>query len=163
MFQKLIPNRNINRRINKGIKMKRRKIFCLFLVFTMLLGQYSAFAVDNKDSDDVMPAYVHIAMMAGRLTIGNTGKAHCGADVDLDKGYNVDVTMELLKYDDGDWNSIKSWTTSGSGPRGVVFDQDYWLNDADMYKVKVTAYVTDANGKYVESPSCYSVICKYTK
>lgn len=149
--------------------MRRMKkvVLCTALVLGTLFSQTAVFAVNinsaTEQQEMATPRYKHVAMMAGTLSITSAGQANCGANVALDRGYNVKVTMELQKYDSGDWNTLKSWSKSGSGPMGADLSESYKLSSSDMYQVKVTAYVTDSNGNYVESPVCYSVVREYNK
>ena len=73
---------------------------------------------------------------------------------------NVKLTIELLKMENYSWKSIKSWVHTGSGVVGVNESETYWV-DHGTYTTKITAYVTDSNGNYIESPSTTSVIKEY--
>lgn len=141
--------------------MKKRLIS--FLVILSIIFSFNiSFAADISDNDvsPVEPRYVQIMNLSATLNISNLGCATCTGTVSVRPGYNVRLTIELLELVDGKWSSVTSWVHSGSGVAGVSKSETYWVNRG-TYMVEANAYVTDANGKYIESPSAFSIIKEY--
>lgn len=140
----------------------KKRLFCSFAVLCVLLCSNFALATDlsTKQNEQIELRYVKILNMSSHLNISSLGYASCSGMVTLRPGYNVEATIELLKLENGRWNSIKSWVHSGSDAEGVDVVEGYWVGRG-TYMVETTAYVTDSNGKYIESPSATSVIREY--
>lgn len=140
----------------------RKRLFCVFAILCMIFNVSFAYATDisTTQPDQVSPRYVKVDAMSAHLNISSLGYATCSGMVSLRNGYNVEATIDLLKLENGRWNSIKSWVHTGSGIEGVDAIEGYWVGRG-TYMVETTAYVTDSNGKYVESPSVTSVIREY--
>lgn len=140
----------------------KKRLFCLFVVLCTMLGSNLGVAADFStiQNDPINSKYVKVNVMSSGLSISSLGYATCSGMVSLREGYHVEATIDLLKLENGRWNSIKSWVHSGSGIEGVDVSEGYWVGRG-TYMVETTAYVTDSNGKYIESPSATSVIREY--
>ena len=140
----------------------KKRLLSIIAVLCLVFNFSSAFAADltTAPEQDIDSRYVKIAAMSSHLNISSLGCATCSGMVTLRPGYNVKATIDLLKLENGKWNSIKSWVHYGSGLDGVDVSETYWVGSG-MYMVETTAYVTDSNGDYVESPSVTSVIKEY--
>lgn len=140
----------------------QKRLCCVFMVVCMAFCSNFAFAADLStiQGEQVDLKYVKVNAMSAGLSMSRFGCATCSGMVTLRPGYYADVTIELLKLENGRWNSIKSWSGSGAGIEGIDISGTYWV-DRGTYMTKTSAYVTDSSGNYVESPSVTSVIKEY--
>lgn len=140
----------------------KKKLLCFLSIFCIVFSSNIVLAADvtTKEDGDIELMYEQVMNMSARLNISNLGLATCSGTVSVRPGYNVKVTIDLLKLENYSWTSIKSWVHNGSGVIGVNESETYWV-DHGTYMTEVTAYVTDSSGKYIESPSVTSVIREY--
>lgn len=140
----------------------KKRLISFLVVLSIVFSFNISFAADISDNDvsPIEPLYVQVMNLSSTLNISNLGCATCTGTVSVRPGYNVKATIELLQLVDGSWDSITSWVHTGSGVAGVSKSETYWVNHG-LYMVKTTAYVTDSNGKYIESPSATSLIREY--
>ena len=140
----------------------KKRILTIFAVFCFVLNLNIAMAanVSTKDDSDIELMYEQVMNMSAKLNISSYGQATCTGTVSVRPGYNVRLTIELLKMENNSQTSIKSWVHTGSGVLGVNESETYWV-DHGTYTTKITAYVTDSNGNYVESPTATSLIKEY--
>ncbi|WOC75569.1 hypothetical protein RX717_00815 [Intestinibacillus sp. NTUH-41-i26] len=140
----------------------KKRLLCIFAILSMILSSNFAFAVDvsTKEDSDIELMYEQVMNMSAGLSISSFGQATCSGFASVHPGYNIRMTIELLKMENYSWKSIKSWVHTGSGVVGVNASDTYWV-DHGTYTTKITVYVTDSNGNYIESPSTTSVIKEY--
>lgn len=140
----------------------KKKLLSLCAVFCIVLSYNSAFAsnISTKADSDVELMYVQVMNMSAGLNISSFGQATCSGAVSVRPGYNVSLTINLLKFENNSWTTIKSWIHTGSGVVGVNESETYWV-DHGTYMTEIVAYVTDSSGKYIESPSATSLIREY--
>lgn len=143
----------------------KKRIVCILLAMCCFAGSCVVGAVDLPTRKENVTTYAtsrykKLAMISAGLDISKSGYATCTSDATLARGYDVELTIDLLEFDNGKWNSIKSWTTTGSGILGASLDKSYWVAKG-TYKVKATAVVTDANGNYIETATLDSTIEEY--
>lgn len=103
----------------------------------------------------VEPRYTGVTQISSTLNISNSGAASCSGKVKLRNGYTADLTVELKQ----DGETIKTWTSSGSGT--VTAGGTYYVMSGHDYIVTTTATVYDSNNKLVESPSTDSLKSSY--
>ena len=136
-----------------------KKILCILMTFCMISCSALAINADTspiyEESGDAR--FEKITSMSAGLNISDTGYARCTGTVFLRPGYNVQATITLSELVDGQWEYVHSWTATGSGPAGVNESNGWWV-DHGTYIVEVTAYVTDASGNYIESPTVQSYV-----
>ena len=104
------------------------------------------------------PRYIALSNFYVELSISNLGYAHCEGSAVVTIGYTADVTLELQQKDGSTWDTVKTWTDSGSA---VSFEKGYFVEDGFDYRLKITAKVYNKNGKLIESPAAYSNVCSY--
>lgn len=131
-------------------------LLSLALVFSVLAP--ATFAADAEDTPQ--PFYVRIATFNIDFDIASDGKSTCYSKVT--SAYltdTVDVTMELQRVNNGDWETVKTWT--GSGTRQVSLDKIWYVLSGYTYQLCITAEVYDANGNLKETETEYSTLIKY--
>ena len=140
----------------------KKKFLCLMVIFCLMFSSNIAFAGDlsSKEDSDVELLYEQVMNMSAKLNISSLGQATCTGTVSVRPGYNVSLTINLLKFENNSWTTIKSWIHTGSGVAGVNESETYWV-DHGTYMTEIVAYVTDSSGKYIESPSATSLIREY--
>lgn len=140
----------------------KKNFLCFLTIFCLLSSSTTAFAANLSEAytTDAEQRFVQILNMSAGLSISSLGKATCGGEVSVRPGYNVSLTINLLKLENNSWTTIKSWIHTGSGVAGVNESETYWV-DHGTYMTEIVAYVTDSSGKYIESPSATSLIREY--
>lgn len=142
--------------------MKKRTLSMLLVLVLALgiLAPTAYAAVPESEGDYVIqPRYTYIFSIMSDLTISSTGRTSDYGYVKMyDSSYTCDLTMELQQKD-GSWNTIKEWTTSGSGT--VELDKIWYVLSGYTYRVKVTVDVYNSAGKLVETESAYSLEVSY--
>lgn len=68
--------------------------------------------------------------------------------------YTIYLKIELQRYKDGYWTSIKSWSGSGTGE--VTMDKSWYVTSGYYYRTAATATVYTSSGSYVEMVSIHS-------
>jgi len=140
----------------------KKRLICFFAVFCMVFSSNLVFATDisEKVDSDIELMYEQVLNMSAGLNISSLGKATCSGFASVRPGYNISLTINLLKFENNSWTTIKSWIHTGSGVAGVNESETYWV-DHGTYMTEIVAYVTDSSGKYIESPSATSLIREY--
>lgn len=100
------------------------------------------------------PRFIGTSTMTASLNIqtvgGTIGYANCTGYVQLYMGYHATLVMELQQAG----TTIKTW--SGETDWAMELDKYWYVEDEYVYRVKVTAYVYDANDVLVETVTAYS-------
>ena len=130
----------------------------LILAALCLIMTVSAGAVTMPEAERMEPRYVTSTDFAAELSIGSGGRSTCTGTVRLRSGYNADVTMELQQKDGSRWETIQDWSDSG---RRVTLNHSWYVESGYDYRVKLSAEVTDSNGRVVEQPVTYSSVESY--
>lgn len=123
----------------------RKKVVSSLLAMAMLVSVLSA-TLASAHAIQIEPRYTGISSLSSTLTISSSGAAKCNGSVEVYGGYTVNLTVELKQ--DGD--SIKTWTSSGSGT--VSAGGTYYVMSGHNYVVTTTVDVYKG-GTLVESPS----------
>lgn len=130
----------------------------LILAALCLVMTVSAGAVTMPEAERMEPRYVTLTDFEAELSIGSGGRSTCTGTVRLRSGYNADVTMELQQKDGSRWETIQDWSDSG---RRVTLNHSWYVESGYDYRVKLSAEVTDSNGRVVEQPVTYSSVESY--
>lgn len=133
-----------------------KKMLSIILAVSMMFCFASAAQSDNSS---VMPLYIHLTNLSALVRISSSGYAEARATAATDPGYNVKVTLELQQFKDN-WTTINSQTGSGSGIVGTKVYINKYVSHG-TYQAKVTAVVTDAYGKHIETETTTSQVVRY--
>lgn len=134
-----------------------RSLISLFLSLVILVGPcISASAV----SENIQPHYLNISYFKASLSISDSGYSTCNCSVTAyDPSLSMEVTMELLQYKKGDWESIAKWNTTGK--RKVTLDKGRYVVSGYLYQVSATVTVKDSSGTILEEPTAVSDTVRY--
>lgn len=130
-----------------------RPIVAMLLVLSVFAAALSAGAVSAPR--DIQPRFTGISSIAVALDISSTGRASCYGNVSPNKGYSVDLTLELQR----DGETIKTWTASGS--RDFSIDKIYYVLSGYEYQTVVTATIKNSSGTVVSTVSETSPVSNY--
>lgn len=132
---------------------KKMIAFLLTLVMVCSVAAPFAFAAD----EGIQPHYTRIVTFDIDLDINSRDKSTSYSRVTSGYGEDtIDLTMELQQKIDGDWETIKSWSTSGTW--SVSLEKDWYVADGYDYQVLSTADIYNANGIWQETVSETSFI-----
>lgn len=133
-----------------------KRIVSVMLIICMVFSFASAAVPED---DGIMPLYDKLRVISSLLTINSLGYAEAYGTATVRPGYNVEATIELQELD-GSWNTISSYTSSGSGVLGTKPYIKMFV-DHGTYRAKVTAKVTDTNGNHIETQTAFSQSVSY--
>ena len=125
--------------IHRIRKLIPKALLCLTLTACMML-------CISAQATVVTPRYTGISELTVALDITSSGRADCYAYMEVNSGYTAELKMELQQ--DGD--TIKSWTTSGSGT--LELDKSYYVAEGYDYQVIASAKVKNSSGTIVDRP-----------
>lgn len=137
----------------------KRKFFSLvaiMLVFTcaMALPANAVVAAETTESY-ATPRYVNIRSIVGNIEVSDSGIATCyGYVKTANSTYTIYLTLGLQQYNGSSWDTIKTWSTSGTGE--VSYTKTRYVADGYYYRTAVSATVYTSGGSYVESTTIYS-------
>lgn len=121
-----------------------RGIAALLLV-VCFVGETNLFAYAVDNTDTIQPYYVGTSGIGCSLSI-SSGKATCKGYVYLYSGYTSSLTLNLQKYSDGSWKTLKTWTGSGNS-----IEKPYYVSSGYQYRVTFTAKVYNSSGTLVDN------------
>ncbi|MCI6362866.1 hypothetical protein [Intestinimonas butyriciproducens] len=124
-----------------------RKHFVRTTLSMFLLVSIFAASLAGAHAAQVEPRYAGISDIKATLSISSSGGAKCKGTAEVNRGYTVDLTVELKQ----DGETINTWTDSGTGM--VSTGGTYYVTSGHDYVVTTTAEVKDSNGRIVETPS----------
>lgn len=143
----------------KKEKVKRAAVIMLAGALSM---QTAVFAGGNNEQSvneadlaavmNVMPRFVAITSYENDLIL-NSGTLNCYGLTKVSSGYKAKIMVELQKYTTS-WNTIKTWTVTGTGATASV-DEDYAVTSG-KYRLKITHYAMSGSTA-VEDYTSYSI------
>ena len=120
-------------------------IMISMMLFTMI---GNSFAMATVVEPPAQPMYVAVQQMKPKVTIMSGGMIGCTDTVRILPGYSVDATWELQIYDNGNWATQNTWTSSG-GPIVSLNKTRYSVPDS-LYRLKTSLVVYNSNDVVVE-------------
>lgn len=109
------------------------------------------------DPSTITPRMIGIQDGIVSIDVASSGRATCTGYVRIKSGYTADLSLYLQRSKKGDaWESIKEWTTSGSGD--MLLDKIYYVSNGYMYRCATIVDVYDSNGNCVETITKFSGI-----
>lgn len=137
-----------------------KKVITLLLSIVLVFGVMSPAALAATGDSTVQPLYCRIGTYIIEFDINSSGKSTCYCSVTSDTSTDsVELTMELQRLKDGDWNTIKTWT--GSGTWLATLDKTWYVTSGYEYQLKITAEVYDSSGSLRETQVEYSCSVDY--
>lgn len=135
--------------------MQKKKMiaFLLTLVMVFSIAAPVVSAVDVTDPEEgIQPQYVRVGTFDIDLDIASNDKSTSYSKVTSGYGKDtIEMTMELQQKIDGKWETIKSWSTSGT--LSVSLEKDWYVAKGYDYQVLTTAYVYNPSGVWQETVS----------
>ena len=141
----------------KVLDHRRRLSGILGIIFALMMVVPAA-AVQTDEGRAAEARYIGITRLWAGLEINSHGYSTCTGECDVRSGYDVEATMELQQKKDGLWETIKTWSSSGDG---VVFIENWYVASGYDYRVKISADVSNADGKIMEREVTYSSVEDY--
>lgn len=126
-------------------------LLCVVLIFGVMTPAVSAAA----DKGVSQPNYFRIGTFTIDFYIEDSGKSTCYCRVATDESTDyIELTMELQRKEDNEWNTIKTWT--GSDTHVAYLNKNWYVLSGYQYQLKITAKVYDSSGKLRETQVEYS-------
>lgn len=105
----------------------------------------------NKDDEIIHVEFTYITMFKNDFEISDSGKSSVATTL---RSYNVDevhITGYLQQYTNGEWKTIKTWSSEASG-NSDEFSGSWYVASGYSYRYKSYAYLYK-DGSLVESTS----------
>lgn len=111
-------------------------------------------------SATVQPRYANLSSFFAELSITATGctNNYVKARPHL-SSYTVEVTMELQRLQNGDWVTIKTWSTTGKS--SIILDEQWYVVSGYSYRTAATAEIYNASGTLIETATTVSSSVRY--
>jgi len=137
-----------------------KKVITLLLSIVLVFGVITPTAFATADNDIMHPRYSRIYSIVTDLDIDSSGKSTCNCKVRSGTATDtVDLTMELQRLENGNWNTIKTWTSSGT--RLAYLAKNWYVLSGYDYQLRITAEVYDSDGNLMETQVDYSKTVSY--
>ena len=143
----------------KALKCKKLIATVLCVVMCLGMGAVSSFAAVKPGNDVITPQNIAIIATDNFIELGSLGKLTCLGSTEVQDGYNAKVTVELQRYQNGSWTTIKTWTDYGDAFATV--DKDYYVTSGYYYRLKITHQAYTYSGTLVETIYKYSDVINY--
>lgn len=132
--------------------MRKMLAFLLAVLLTAGLSGAAVAEMSTYEVPQIQPRYSHTDSVKATLSIDSSGNASCIGSVKATSGSSkVSVTVRLKKLENGSWNTIATWSNSGSG--FIDAGGSKKVPKGYSYKVVTSGTVKDAQGNVLESPS----------
>ena len=133
----------------------KRRILSLVALILLMTSSLIMPAAAAEEASTISPRYVNIMAFSASIGVNSSGKASCYSFVETaNTSHKIYLKIELQRYKDGYWTSIKSWTGSGTGE--ATMDKSWYVTPGYYYRTAASATVYTSGGSYVESTSIYS-------
>lgn len=145
------------------MKKHARKVLCILLAlcFTSISAFATNAAPDTVMENTVQPRFTYISYASVGLGIEYNGYSTCDTSVTLYESiYDVEIVMTLQRYEDSDWEDVKTWSIIDDGPDADLVKHWYVLSGYD-YRVVSDIYVYNTNDQIVEITTQYSPLVEF--
>jgi hypothetical protein len=134
-------------------------VFSVILIFSVIAPAYAE-DLETPVEDPIIEEYQGIRYITADISISGSS-ATCYGVVDGRSSYSYSMTVYLQKLSGSNWNSIASWSATGSGNLGVSLTKAKNGLTSGTYRCKVYVSVYDSNGQFVESATVCSRSSSY--
>lgn len=127
-----------------------KRIICLMMIIVVLcsmVGPVSATTADNM----IQPRWSYLNSVTAYLDINWLGVASCTGSAIARNDVEVKVVVNLQQLTDTGWATVNSWSSTGNITASA--SGRYAVYRGYTYRVTVTGYVYDSNGKIIETGS----------
>ena len=130
--------------------MKKRWVKGLSILLTICMLSTGVLAADVSPADVIMPRYTYVLDITMGFDIAGDGRSYCSTGVTLHSdNYTCSVEMTLQRYEDGDWEDVKSWSTTGG--QNTDIEKFWYVASGYEYRTSNVVRVYNTNGRLVET------------
>lgn len=127
-------------------------IFCLIFILSAIPVNATQELEDIDNENLIMqPKFTNISVFLNDFDITGTGKAILTSSVNARNVDECEINMYLQRYQNGNWTTIKNWSTRESGTF-CGLGQTWYVVSGYQYRMSTFAYVYQ-KGSLVESTS----------
>ena len=121
------------------IKSKMKSVASILIVFALLISSASAAVIQ--------PRWTYIASIVSKLDISESGYAtlYGGGSAPASNVNKVKVIVELQQFKNADWNTLNTWTATGSGWSVRTSTKTWPVAHGDSYRLYVTFEAYNGN------------------
>ena len=145
------------------MKKIERKIVCILLILSFVSINIFATSITamSVDSDTVQPRFTYISSVTVGLAIDHDGRSVSDTGVTLyESSHSAKINMTLQRYEDSDWEDVKSWSVTDDGP-DIDIEEIWYVVSGYDYRIESTVYVYNANGRLLETTTEYSPVYEF--
>ena len=138
---------------------KYTKIIAVFAIFCMLIP--TVFAYEAEEENSPLLRFSQLCHFGTDFSISSNGSALCYSSAEVDTAsYNITLDMQLQRSSNGrTWSTVRNWSSSGTG--SALLDKIYYVSPGYDYRLHVTATVSNASGRILETATKDSSIVSY--
>lgn len=138
-----------------------KKCFAIVLTILLLISSIGVTSADGIYTEEsiFLDRYIGLYRAYATLSIAS-GTASCtGVAKAKTSNYSLSLILSLQKKSGTSWNTIISWSGTGSGISGIVLNKTKSGLSSGTYRCKAYVRMYDSNGVFVESTTVYSQTC----
>ena len=139
-----------------------KKTLCILLTLCfMSMNAFAANGVSETTESIVQPRFTYIWHATVGLGIDPNGYSTCDTGVTLYESYHsAKIVMSLQRYEDSDWENVKTWTITDDGP-DVDLTKHWYVVSGYDYQVQSDIYVYNQNNQIIEIITEYSPVVEF--
>lgn len=116
-------------------------MYIAFALSTMPIYARSDSGFDSsKNIDLIQPYFTNINVFYNDFNITNQGKAMLTSIVDARNVDRIRIEIYLQRYQNGRWNTVKSWETNQNGTLATL-GENWYVASGYQYRMLSYAYV----------------------
>lgn len=120
------------------------KLLAIIVVLSLLLTQLPYASAASA----ISPRYIAIQSLVLDLNINAIGNAECKGSVEVRDTSLVKLSLELQRYQNGDWATVQTWVQTGAGIASLCKLKN--VSKGYTYRLVATGYVYNSNNIVIE-------------
>lgn len=121
----------------------------MFMISAIPVYASSDFKVVEENANIIQPRFTNIAAFTNKFDISSGGKATITSSVTATNVDKIKINAYLQRYANGQWTTVKSWTTTEYGTFAAL-GESYYVTSGYQYRMVSNAYVF-LNNQLLES------------
>lgn len=120
------------------------KFLSIMVVLSLLLSYFPYVSAASA----ISPRYIVIQSFTLDFNINAAGDAECKGSVEVRDTSLVKLSLELQRYQNGGWTTVKTWNKTGTGIASLYTTKN--VSKGYTYRLVVTGYVYSSNNIVIE-------------
>ena len=137
-----------------------KKLLYILLAMVMTCIAIPTLAAEITSGEDagliITERFVKLSEAKAGISINNKTATCTGLAKAQDSSFKINITMRLQQKSGTSWNTISTWTGTGSGLTGARLNKTKNSLSSGTYRTSLYVSVFDCNNKFVESTTVNS-------